>query len=61
MKWLRFIALLIFVFITAYCVPYTVRNPIFSNIIITIIFVVITIWIAWGFVKKPKQNIQQQS
>jgi len=59
MKWLRFLALLIFVFVTAYCIPYTYRNPVMSNIVITAIAVIITLWVAWGFFKKTnpiKQN-----
>lgn len=58
MRWLRFIALLIFVFVTAYAIPFSWKSPSISNIIITVIFAAITLWIGSGFFKK--KPIQQQ-
>jgi len=59
MRWLRFIALIIFVVLTAWAIPVTFNNPIASNIIITLIFVVVTLWIGAGFFKKnPRQRMQ---
>lgn len=58
MRWLRFIALIIFVFVTAYAIPFCWKSPSVSNIIITLIFVTITIWVASGFFKKKKNLIQ---
>ena len=61
MRWLRGLAFVIFIFVLGYCIPYTVRNPIFSNILITLIALGMVIWIGFGFSKKPKQPIQQQN
>lgn len=45
MRWLRFFGLVIFVFLTAWAIPIAISFPTFSNIIITIIFIGIDLWI----------------
>jgi hypothetical protein len=56
MRWLRWIALLIFVFLTAYGIPFLWKNPSIGNLIIVVIFIAITIWVAIGFFPKRKQT-----
>ena len=52
MRWLRFIALIIFIFVTGYAIPFSVKSPSFSNLLFTGIFLLITVWIAAGYFKK---------
>ena len=56
MRWLRFIALVIFVFLSGYAIPYTVRNPIWSNIVITIVFVGIIGGVIYFVFKSPSEG-----
>jgi len=55
-RWLRFIALIIFVFVTAYAIPFAWNSPSFGNVALTLIFAAITIWVAVGFFSKQAKN-----
>ena len=56
MRWLRFIALLIFVLLSAYSIPIAIKFPSVGNIVVTVIFVAIAIWVGSGFWRKSKQQ-----
>ena len=56
MRWLRFIALIIFVYLSAYALPFVWNSPTIGNIIITLIFIGITVWIGKGFFKKETSS-----
>lgn len=55
-KILTFIGALIVTFIFAYTIPVTVRNPIFSNLIVSIVLVVVDIILIWILARKRKST-----
>ena len=56
MRWLRWVATIIFLFLSIIFVPVAFRAPIWQNVVPTLVVLVVFIWVVSGFFKKNKSK-----